>query len=373
MGKIDKYDIGFDHNGLARIVINGKMYYIDYNFNKVSEGFKAGKCVGRNIYSLEEVDGCAAYYSFDGTKFNRETKDLGQCFDFENGLALVRERSNQYEMGDQAYYINEDFEIVSPIFKEASLFDNNGFAVVRGFDDKFYVINQNIERISPRFDHIWDPDKDGVMIGITRVSNDCVYEYYQFDGESFVCVSPKYSDATYFKGDIAIVQEENNGKFFAVDKDFQRVSKLYDDMVGVYGTPGVVVAKENGKKIFLTSETMSEIYNTERYNKFFNKLDSQGYDSLLQAFSDFEAEDVENKEVMNDLKVAVKDYLVHNVYRLAYDDVAGSYFIQKSRNAKHDKRINVNKVIKWIDKVSEDAPQRAEELCMLKKGKVLNK
>ena len=95
---------------------------------------------------------------------------------------------------------------------------------------------------------------------------------------------------------------------------------------------------------------------------------------MLQAFSQhFVIEEIENPEIMKDFKAAVKDYLVHNIYRLAYDDVADSYYILNSKEARIDKRINVNKVIKWIDKVAKGAPQIVEELCLLENGKVLNK
>lgn len=367
-------DVGFDKNGLAKMFIkNDGIYYVDYNFNRVSDKINAGKWLGRDIYAIELVDGKAGYYRFNGNRLVRKTQDLGQIFNFNNGVSLVRERNNKNELVTKAYYVNQDFEVVSEIYKDANLFNDDGCAVVVDLDDNSYMINQNFERISPYFDEIYAPDDEGVLIGVTKTKRTNIFEYYQFDGEKFNLVSPEYKNAGYFKGDVAVVQDIVTGKYYAIDKEFNRVSAYYDEMVGIYGNPGVIIAKNNGEREFLTSETMSKINSAKRYWKMTKKLEQEGYNPMLEAFAGYFTEsEVFSDKVMSDFKVVVKDYLVHNIYRMGYDDVSGSFYVKHNRDSKADKRIDPDKMYRWIEKVVKDAPNIAEELLMLDQEKLLS-
>ena len=370
---IKMLDIGFDQNGLARVLFdNDGVYYVDVTLNKVSEKIVAGKNVGRNIYALETENGLAGYFEYDGKYMNRRTKSLGQIFRYHNGVSLVREKDNKYSESYKCYFVNENYEVISPVYLYASLFSEEGFADVVDYNGRAFVINENFERVSPYFERVDSLDNEGVLIAKTRYKDYSSYSYYQFDGEKFVCVSPEYKHATCFRNDIAIVQDLASEKYFVVDKDFNRVSKHYEEMVGFYGNPGVIFAKQDGEKVFLTSETLSEIKNTDRYWKMFKMLDKSGFNPMLETFNGyFQEEDIENKDVMNDLKVVVKDYLIHNIYRMGYDDVSDSFYIKFNRDSKIDKRVNYDKMYKWIERVVKESPDRAEELYMLSQGKIL--
>ena len=302
----------------------------------------------------------------------RQTEDLGQIFRFNNGISLVRERENDFLEPTSCYFVDEDYRKVSPIYLSASLFNDDGVTDVIDLNNRAFMINEKFEQISPEFDEIYPVDENGVIIAKTRTKKGNIFNYYQYDGKEFVSVSPSFKDASYFKGDIAIVQDENTSKYFIVDKDFQRVSKYYDEMLGFYGNPGVVIAKNGEEKVYISSETLSVINNPDKYWQMYKLLDHDGYNPMLDAFKGyFNDEDIESASVMQDFKVALQDYLVRNIYRMGYDDVSGSFYVKHNRDGKFDKRINAEKMFKWINKVVSEAPTVAEELYMLEQGKTL--
>ena len=362
-------DGGFDQNGLALIEYsnNGGMYYVDSNLNVVSSKLKSGENIGRNVYALETTDGIAGYFQYNGKELVQKTNGFNHKFTFHNGTSLFRDFDNK-----RCFFVNSLNEIISSEYKNINLFSDDGVASVVDLENNAFMINENFEQISPVFSEIREPDKEGVIIARTDYAGYSCYEYYQFDGEKFVCVSPEYSSATYFNGDFAIVQDINSQKYYAVDKDFIRVSKFYDNMIGVYGNPGVIVVKEEGKQKILSQETFSEIQDVDRYWEMSKMLEHDGYSPLLEAFEGYlDAGDIENQSVMQDLKVVVKDYLVKNSYRMGYDDVSKTFYVKLNKNAKQDSRVDLDKLYLWIKKVVKDVPSRAEELYMLSQGKIL--
>jgi len=166
---IKMLDIGFDQNGLARVLFdNDGVYYVDVTLNKVSEKIVAGKNVGRNIYALETENGLAGYFEYDGKYMNRRTKSLGQIFRYHNGVSLVREKDNKYSESYKCYFVNENYEVISPVYLYASLFSEEGFADVVDYNGRAFVINENFERVSPYFERVDSLDNEGVLIAKTR-------------------------------------------------------------------------------------------------------------------------------------------------------------------------------------------------------------
>ena len=366
-------DSRFDQNGLARALdtVSGEMFYIDVAFNKVSEGIKGGKHAGKNIYVLEKEEGIGAYFVFDGNSFLRTTEDVGQCFKFRNGMALVRQKENKFDQPTCSYFINEEFSRISEVFLDAGDFNEFGVADVVNLNKESYIINQSFERISPIFDEVFPPDNNGVMIGIKRGKKSTVCEYYQLMGDVFECVSDQYQSAYPFKNGAAVVQDIKTDLYYVVNEDFEKISKFYESWIGIYGNPGVLMAKEKEKPTYISVETMSKINNPKLYWAMSEALEKR-FDTLLTSLEGIVKEsDLDNPEFVNDLKVAVKDYLIRNANRLAYDDTSDSYYIRTVPPKKIDKRVNLNKLVSWIDKQVKEAPDRVGEMLEIVRGVTL--
>jgi len=366
MIKVDSIDFisrGFDKNGIAFVSYktSDSVFCLNTKLERVSGDFEYIKRAGGNLYVFPNANGLEAYFKYENGAFTQVSKKIpGFLSEFNNGVAIVQDEEGVIEDKEVSYYIDGNFNKISPVYLYAEEFSEQGFARVIDLENNYYFVNSNFERVSPLFKDVSIPNNDGLTIAREEINGEMVESYYKFINGEFKRVSKCYDRCFSFTGDLAIVLDNETKKWYLIDKKFNRISKEYDKMSRFNNVYSVVIAEAAGKKVYLSRITGSRVANPNLYNDALQTIEKFGYENAIQAIASESLFDESKRTEMADLRVAVKDYLIKNMHRIGYNHKTRTFFVASRESELRGKTTKALSM--WIDEEARKAPARLKAL-----------
>ncbi len=362
--RIDFVSQGFDENGIAFVSYKNRdsVFCINQEFEKVSYEFEYIKHVGKNLYVFPDEFGSEAYFKFKDDNFIKASRTFsGFLGEFNNGIALVQEDDGIVDGRIVYYYIDRKFKKVSPVFAYAEEFSEQGVARAIDFDGYNFYIDTDYQRISPLFTDVSLLDDNDIIVAGEDVNGEEYFSYFKLSDGKFNRISKSYSKCYHFNGEVAIVQDANSKKWYLIDREFNQVSKEFDNMSKFVNVPQIVKAETGGKKVFLSKVTGLRVSNPNLYNETLKVITNNGYEDAINCIKNSGLYENATKSDLSDLKVAIKDYLVKNVNKINYSVKKKTFCVVE--DYKFCAQTQTAKAISdWITKEVNLAPTRLQNL-----------
>lgn len=231
--------------------------------------------------STDECDGGFEFYK-NGFSYELDNKDGRRVVD-NKGKEIVDEASIIID-GDS--YVKEDSDYIT-----------------------FYDNNKETKKFSKKdYKDVWEAEYNDVII---MVSDD-TEEYYNIKGERLN--KANYVDVTSFNDEGYAIVSEDEENYYAINKDFQKVTDEYNNIKMINGKNWIVkrdgknyLLKENENKI---EEGFTEYIHYDSYEQYYI-LD---YDNSCKIF------DAEKGKIVMELDVDPSEVTMHKHYVLVRND-----------------------------------------------------
>lgn len=292
-------------NGVAQILKNGKLIYID----------KTGKEIGVNIFieDLSKIEKKGLFGFVDKNGNEIIAPQFNGASDFNNGVAKVK-KSNKFG------YIDKSGNIVVPIkYEYVSEFEGD-VAIFVQWDKRYSLVNcglvnkKGIEITLPKGCRI---SAEGFFEGLARVEKN---NRWSFVNKSGKIITPfRYTQIGNFNEGLAMVEIDNSRTGFIDSLGKEVIPPLFDDD-GVFGG-------DFTNKLYSFSEGLCKV----RKNRKFGFIDKTGkvvvapqyrdVDNFKEGFAAVSGEEITKKNVkwgfINDKGLLVIPIQYESVYKFS--------------------------------------------------------